>query len=478
MGMKTAAKMFFPVLLCVCAASAFAAPWGAAADYTEPKPPNTQTRAVGERYLLNKVLAGQPLRVYLEVNQGAPKRTDFYTQVIRQSYDQWFSYPAQLIRQSGRADEFKDILPLLDKGIKLQFVDAQNADINIYVLPLEAVKAACNLETYGCYARRAQGAPNIFIAEDMLLFKTIGLGRVNTKCTALHEIGHSLGLSDQYEQARSFTSHAVYSTDETSKSIMDENSRLTCDDADGIINLIDISRGRGRGGEFGWRSLCANSDVYYINGAPAGKAPYDITPLEQNRVWQLERYEKGKLVFKATFPLALSGGISPFQPIKGTVTEKDNLGRPLHMRGANGEDIYYAYIYDKYTRLVVKNNTALRAEIKGLAYPKTGKVKKRNVFVVFFGEDDHVSAIEYSKPFKAQGMAGLAVYQKGLEQTNPPVQIGLEFNAKGEVIDRFTYSQEEAAQQDQTSLGRQMRAQIFERRVQELTSWYRRQMAK
>ncbi|MDR1123040.1 MAG: hypothetical protein LBL61_00125 [Elusimicrobiota bacterium] len=53
-----------------------------------------------------------------------------------------------------------------------------------------------------------------------------------------HETGHAIGLADQYESGLT-NADALYATVKPRKSLMDQEFYLTCDDADGIITLMD-----------------------------------------------------------------------------------------------------------------------------------------------------------------------------------------------------------------------------------------------
>lgn len=474
--MKKCLQRLFALSLCVSSAAyAFAAPWGALQDYNRTPQGHVTTDRVGENYLLKRVLAGQPLRVTLSFKKPFSEKKKVYAQKIEQAYNQWFSYPARLIRQSGREEEFADILPLLDKGIQVEFGDdSTQADIAISVLPFALMRRICGPSSYGCYKRPENSAPQIIITEDKWLSKVLSFGQGGAKYLFLHETGHSLGLSDQYEQARSSTSHTIYSTEDNRSAVMNRSLHLTCDDADGMINLIDLTRGSSRGGDFGWRSLCKKSDVYYVHGAPADKSPYALTLLDNSRLWKIERYKGGQLISQEILPLALDDSMSPFQPITGTVTEKDKTGRPLRMQGSQGEDIYYAYVYDQYTRLVTKNGKVLLAEIKTVRYPNLQKGKKENVFIRSFGEDGHVSAIEYRRPVRGRGKAGVAIYQKGLEQDKLLLHIYLEFDRQGRIIDQFVNFKDAAKTGSNNVLAQQMQRQILQNKMQELAAGYLR----
>ncbi len=82
-----------------------------------------------------------------------------------------------------------------------------------------------------------------------------------------HETGHSLGMADTYPD--SDNASKKYRTSRYPNALMDSGPQLTCDDADGLINLIDRLNGYERGGKKGWRGLCKGYYRLYKNSNPA-----------------------------------------------------------------------------------------------------------------------------------------------------------------------------------------------------------------
>ncbi len=472
--MKNLVKIASFWFLSVLAINAFAAQWGALLDYNMDSQGNTVKSRVGAKYLLSPVLEGKPVRVRMEAGRLSEQKRSEYEKIIAQSYASWFAYPAELIRKSGRGEEFSDVLPILDKGIDVQFVSEKDmADIFIVILPFKEVESICGKPAIGCYSRVGDVA-QIFIPFNKFVMRTMTAGKRSAQFIALHEIGHSLGFSDQYKQGRSQTSHMIYSSLNTSKSIMNAAGRLTCDDADGMINLIDITRGTSRGGEYGWRSLCAKSDVYYINGAPVGKSPYNIFAVDDGYTWRFQRYKENQLISEQTVKLNLEGKVSPFEMIEGkTVLEKDAAGRPVHMRGPKGEDIYYSYNYDKCLRMIFMEDALIRVEIKGLIYSGKNKKNEKEVLVYFFSEDGKLSELEYNRPAHKKGKEGRAVYQKDIQKQGPAEMLALEFDAKGRIIRRHIYSKGKLkTQKIQKNASFTLGDQLIDQRVWQLKDWY------
>ena len=428
-------------LLLISRCPLFAAPWGVLINYFESR--NTQAEAPrqGERFLLSQILAGQPVRISLSLrSKKAVEKSADYEKIIAESYAQWFRETAQIIRRSGREKEFSDILPLLDRGISVKFVySSDKTDILFFVWPLSDVQEVCGSSSGGCYMVEEGKIPCIFIPQNNFIQRIASRGMLTAANISLHEIGHSLGLSDQYEQSRSNNSHPVYSTEESRKSIMNKSKRITCDDADGMINLIDLTLGIKRGGMSGWHSLCKDSDILYVNGVPNTKGPYAII-LSKGK-WRLDVFQNGRKIEEKVFPLDLQGGLSAFADGKETVLSRDKAGRPVFARGDKGEDIYYSYSYDRRDRLAVLDGKTVQAELLVPDYKPIRKFfsvkwQRTERLFKYFGENGSVSAVGYIRPFNKEGKEGVAVYWRGVFDKKPIAYIELEFDKEGRIIRR------------------------------------------
>ncbi len=487
-------RKIFIFLICLMPLCLAAAQWGILADYDQGDSA-VRGSIAGQNYLMPQILRGEPVRIFLSVD--GDHKTASYEKIITDSYARWFARPAQLIRKAKREDEFADILPLLDRGIKVNFVSSsEQRDIDIAVLPLGQVQAVCGRASGGCYSRKEGKIPQILIPKDNFLRQVLTRGQLSAKRIGLHEIGHSLGLSDQYKRARSLNSHPVYSTDESSKSIMNQAGDLTCDDADGIINLIDVTQGVSRGGTDGWHSLCKN-DIYYINGAPADKLPYVVVGQEKGTVWMLTEYKNGRKTAVREFPLDMQGEISVFDDISERVLLRDKSGRPLRSVGSGGEEIYYSYTYDKHTRLLVKDGKVLRVDIKVPAYYGKRMNKTAMGNVRYFGEGGKLATLEYLRSGKGKSKAGYISYKVGVLDERLSVDIELSFDAEGRETVHAAYvgqatdasdtvpahhsfysSHKMAGKADKHEkiLARQLqekaRRQMLDAKIQEMTRWY------
>lgn len=97
------------------------------------------------------------------------------------------------------------------------------------------------------------------IKELTLLYQDFGPASRSLLYTLLHETGHAVGLADQHKQVNN---DRIYTTINTRRSVMDYATRfLTCDDADGVITLLDDALGIKRDFE----SLCKDG-IAFSNG--------------------------------------------------------------------------------------------------------------------------------------------------------------------------------------------------------------------
>ncbi len=388
----------------------FPASWGALVDYHQPSEKKGQE--VGSRYLLRQILQGKPIVVNLVLEFEDKDKKEDLQKLIRQSYNQWFSYPAEVIRKQKRQSEFADVLPILNKGVNVQFSD-KNPDIYVFVKNYKDIFKTCAGVGAGCYMFGQESnnfIPEIYIPKDNFFMQILTGFSFSKQRIALHEIGHSLGLSDQYATARDNNSHPVYRSSKPAESVMETRGSLTCDDVDGIINLIDITRKTTRGEDTGWRSFCKDSKDYYSHGKVLANSPYYIDFDKETEQWTLLTVDGENLQKEASFPMDLQAGVDPFFVSGEKIFRRDASNRPVRARTANGEEVYYSYVYDKKTRLVVRDGKAVLVEIWSPAWHNTkwrsfpgkqhevyfgGDGKNRSLVAAFYKR--HGGGLEYTE---------------------------------------------------------------------------------
>ena len=214
-----------------------AAPWGILEE------------AVSARdYGVDKLLARESIR-YAVSQEITPQEEQAFLSNLRK----WPQETLKFIRNSGREREFRDVVPVLEQKLTFEKVQtAEEADVWLKIMEGIGAVGSFNTESHRIAINLEYRA---YLAE-----------------TSLHEIGHYYGLGDQYESARD-NSHREYSSNanDVQNSVMREQSityaKITCDDADGFINLIDlrISQNTGRFSSRaakGWKSLCSDKVSY------------------------------------------------------------------------------------------------------------------------------------------------------------------------------------------------------------------------
>lgn len=364
-------KWMLPLTVLCFPLAAFAAPWGVVGDYDLPRAPEGMSRIAGlgqpvsptpgERYLLKPVLEGKSIKIFLDSGEESEETLAQYREKIKEAYNNWFLNAAKEIRKSGRTQEFADILPVLDKGIPLEFVPS-GEDIIVEFVDRREVARLCGAQAAACYIFEG---PKIYVPKNPRGTRSflnpfgISSGK-NLFRSLLHEIGHSLGFSDQYAQAR-LNTHPIYHGDKTNSTIMNKAVGLTCDDADGMINLIDLTRRKRRGGRVGWRSLCRSSKTYYIGGMALGNGPYMMWPGANGNVWYLREYRADRMQ-ERELTMAWGKGISLFEPFAEHIVERDAIGRPVLAQGPHGEKVYYSYLYGRMMRFVTAGDKILLFE--------------------------------------------------------------------------------------------------------------------
>ena len=248
--MKISSRVYAVLALIVCGGAVHAeAPYGLLTGAVKDTTRST--------YAMDFLLSRRAIR-YAVSDSVSPEEE----QVFVESIKKWPREVAKLIKESQRTGEFQDALLIFNRKMTLVRVsDAQEADVYFEITPHPNCDGAI-----ACF--REKGAlpyARILLAEQ---------ARTDFEKPLLHEIGHYYGLGDQYPKGR-LNNHEEYSgpVNREEKSIMQgshvTDGQITCDDADGMINLLDLLRAKRNNNRFtwrankGWASLCASSNSVY-----------------------------------------------------------------------------------------------------------------------------------------------------------------------------------------------------------------------
>lgn len=303
--------------------------------------------------LLRKIVDGKP--VCAEVRNFRPDdtRTDGeYLEMLRRSYQAWFDYALKTVEESGREQEFEDILPALRTQIAVR-KDCDTPDILFFILKAKEIAKACHSSVAVACVDNTSVPYKLYFAPKKGL---VSLALGGNGAILSHELGHTLGFSDQYRYGR-INSSGVYHTPDSSKGIMSSaklGRSFSCDEADGLINLLDVGvYGNARGGKQGWHSFCANRAYKYVQGRPTSNAKYAVEVELPNVV--VRTFDKaGELQNTQYFPDAKDYTFD-IQTVF-TAVEKDKSGRLLYGTSPRGEEMYCSYVYERKRCVAVKDS--------------------------------------------------------------------------------------------------------------------------
>ena len=348
-------------LLLWLAVAPFAAAWGeldsaANINYESRHDPSVHP------YLIESLVRGNSIRLFVK-RPPLHGEKSHRTELIKQAYQGWFDNALDFIHRQNREEEFADIIPFLQKGREFTLVsNKEEADLVFIFSPQTKIFKLCHASAVTCYSRSGT-VPTIFFPIEYFSEK-------HAVDILAHEIGHAMGLSDQKEElgVRN-NSHRIYSTPQTSEeSQMGRAEGFTCDDADGLIHLIEGSLEKFIGGEKGWKSFCKTPGYTYVEGVPAPeKTSYILGPSKQHEedlpTYTLFVIGKEGLEREVVFKLDLDSNYSPFdEPLFTEDTEWDKQGRQIYGRSSTGEEEYIMYHYDETYRIVVKDGKLLLSE--------------------------------------------------------------------------------------------------------------------
>ncbi len=268
--MKKYIRFFFVFISFFSALSVAAAQWGIKNDHVLPRKKRTP---------IEKFLSSETIYYYLnDESLFTSMEQATYQSLLIQAVKAWPTYALHQIEQSGRSEEFADIIPLLKSEVKLKKTsDRTLADIQLLAASNKDLTEMCGQHVKGCIVFDVLIViPKIISYAD----KTDNYQEVLGILT--HEVGHCYGLADQYYSGAEENASSVHSTSnrvDSDKSIMSYANELSCDDVDGFINLIDLNQQKMFGSystraQKGWKSFCDNT--MYKNAKVLNRSKYTI----------------------------------------------------------------------------------------------------------------------------------------------------------------------------------------------------------
>ena len=337
--------------------------------------------------LLRKIAAGEAVCVQLE-NRYQPGPKQPYVEMLSRAYNKWFSYTKKAIEKSGRQEEFADLMPILNRQveIKLEGQGCQEPDMKMYVLSEKEKDHYCGSGALACMG--IYGSPMKLYFHPYKKINAWMMGGLNNLLA--HELGHSLGLADQYKEGRDNASE-IYHTPDIQRTIMSSASPFFgfgCDDADAFVNLLDVAVLRNsRGGAEGWRSFCRKRNYSYVNGRAVVNGKYAVDIVGEHKGVPVSIFDKkGQLVSQKLYDFPTDSVnynvLAPFEPIQ---VEKDRRGRVIYEKNARGEERFCSYTYGRTSCVVVRGDQLLAS------FSKKSLMGKQSYFLEYrSGKNDHL----------------------------------------------------------------------------------------
>ena len=349
-------------LIFLAAAPLFAVPWGVLGHEE-----SAQSAGKGEKErgftnnLINELYNGAQITYC--VQSDAPKSpANILPALIEDAFNSWLDSTRQYIEASGRSREFADLLPALDRKINLKQVDCP------CVLDVKPFTESAGFKfSYPCLQQGEE--PKIFFITGQNISSVYGNNYSSAFYTrddktgrhlvvadtggALysslqHEIGHALGLGDQYERSLYNSLPQTGARDEQ-PSIMDSAAAIECDDAEGIINLIDCFRRPPaepffRGGDKGWKSICPGREIVYAKCLAQNRADERVISAGGDFLNMYKYDESGRL--KKRERIKTSFYLHPYNVYDKrsySKQERDGSGRLKYLKDLQGNETFFEY---------------------------------------------------------------------------------------------------------------------------------------
>ena len=319
---------------------------------------------ISSHYLLAKMMRGEPIYIALKYDKlpfSLSETQDFIAKI----YAKWVTQTAQQIRSAKREEEFADNLRVLDQDVRVEFVE-ENPDITFHFLGIEEIWEIRQSRSTAGFYTHSDGHSHIVLPHDLARVEKLANDPEKLRNfysnLMMHEAGHSIGFAEAYEEGRLAADQLYGTADPDEHSIMSdevslEELKLSCGDATGVINLMDITNNyTQRGGEKGWKSLCPKSKEYFIHNVSCLKGSYKIEFGAKDIA--VSTYKDGKIV-KDLYPLS-SDMYAPYEKVElASIEEKDPVGRPIRATTTRGELVFINYLYESRRVVVIRGGQAV-----------------------------------------------------------------------------------------------------------------------
>lgn len=425
-------KKIFVWGLMLCSMSTLTFGWGLDKDVVVTN--NLASQEEGYPFLIYPAVHGKPVRVYLQrlrsytaedkrpfvkaqrgtyinaylhrVGALEPLNSPKFFAELKQAYNDWFSLIYNHFEDFPFLwREFKDIESIVKSGITLQQTqDPSEADVLVVLADdMSVSKRACETQFRedACFLQaQANDEPPHLVIVNKSAEKT------NRNLLLRYAAGISLGLTPQIapgkDQLGMQLSDPMHSLPILRQSLMGGHREFTCDDLDGIINLIDVTfyaRQRDpnvfRWYPYGWRSTC-HDGISYVSGIPVNKGPYFIkNDAEEDEIGHyIVTTVRSREITDRTFEPSDTETYTPFHEPVFNIDERDNQDRPVHGITADGIEEFFMYHYGYTDRLVVRGDKFLLKESRKTI--PNGRLNRKEFLLnhsVKYVEDGKVKAL-------------------------------------------------------------------------------------
>ncbi|WP_424245687.1 putative Zn-dependent protease with MMP-like domain [Elusimicrobium posterum] len=223
--------------------------------------------------ILKKIANGEPIRYGIYGEDKSGKSIPEINNDIEQSFQAWFSNVLSYKKDYKDFDKtFEDIIPALKKENKTYWVNMTNRTPALAKVDVlfeyknerltEAGIFSVVLGTYqtakksGCAAEYIE----LYMPKDWTFDKIKTSILTDLFGTTVHEIGHAFGLGDLYDEDPSTDFFHPRASGIKNSLMNGFQQRLTCDDADAIVSMIDMTNGTNRT----FRSFCNDGSGYVL----------------------------------------------------------------------------------------------------------------------------------------------------------------------------------------------------------------------
>ncbi len=290
------------------------------------------TRFLGSASILFKLREGKPLSVGVSA-KGVNKNEAQLREIVLFYYRSWFANARHHIQAQHREREFAWAWNLLDPERIQISIEPHGKDLNFTWVPATQI-------TGHAAGGRVTGME--FNGDVTCPLESLNKSQSDV---CLHEVGHTLGLGEQY-LGNSRRNSEIGSQRMELNGMMSAgggNRRFSADDATGLLVLLSLTFPEKNRPKV--RSLMPGSDEVFVNGMSSHNGPLSIVQDRADKsVFFVTRNNSGAGADRFSVNMHASlDNFANLQLDKKQPPQIDKLQRPIYAEGKNGEKFYFAY---------------------------------------------------------------------------------------------------------------------------------------